>query len=60
MASHAAFKGLSFTGTGARQWSVRFDDKKAYESAEEKLKEQQLAKGGARLAELLNAIWPQR
>ena len=58
MASHAAFKGLSFTGKGKHKWSVEFDDKKAYESAENKLKEQQLTKGGARLAELLNAIWP--
>ncbi len=58
MAAHQAFKGLSFTGTGARQWSVEFDDQQAYTRAENRLKEAQIAKGGARLAELLNAIWP--
>jgi S1/P1 Nuclease len=58
MASHTAFNGLSFTGTGAHKWSVRFDDPKVYVRAENQLKEEQLAKGGARLAELLKAIWP--
>jgi hypothetical protein len=58
IAAHAAFKGLSFTGTGPHAWSVQFDDKKTYVRAENRLKEEQLAKGGARLAELLNAIWP--
>jgi len=57
-AAHSAFAGLSFTGTGAHKWSVDFDDRKTYTRAENKLKEQQLIKGGARLAELLNAIWP--
>ena len=59
MASHAAFKGLSFTGTGAHKWSVEFDNRKAYVKSENQLKEKQLAKAGARLAELLNAIWPE-
>jgi hypothetical protein len=59
MASHTAFKGLSFTGTGAHKWSVEFDNRKAYVKSENQLKEKQLAKGGARLAELLNAIWPE-
>jgi hypothetical protein len=57
-AAHTAFDGLSFTGTGAHKWSVQFDDRRAYVRAENKLKEAQLAKGGARLAQLLNAIWP--
>jgi len=58
MAAHTAFKGLSFTGTGAHKWSVEFDNRKAYVKSENQLKEKQLAKGGTRLAELLNAIWP--
>ena len=58
VASHEAFKGLSFTGTGRHKWSVEFDDRNAYTKAENQLKEQQLAKGGARLAALLNAVWP--
>jgi S1/P1 Nuclease len=58
VAAHSAFSGLSFTGAGAHKWAVQFDDHKAYVRAENQLKEKQLAKGGARLAELLNAIWP--
>jgi hypothetical protein len=58
MASHKAFQGLEFTGTGAHKWSVQFDDRQTYVRAENQLKEEQLAKGGARLAALLNAIWP--
>jgi hypothetical protein len=58
IASHKAFKGLSFTGTGAHKWSVQFDNKKAYVRTENQLKQQQLAKAGARLAALLNTIWP--
>jgi hypothetical protein len=58
VAAHSAFNGLSFTGTGAHKWSVEFDDRKGYVKAENRLKAVQLAKAGARLAELLNAIWP--
>jgi hypothetical protein len=58
VAAHTSFDGLSFTGTGAHKWSVEFDDRRAYVRAENKLKQEQLAKGGARLAQLLNAIWP--
>jgi hypothetical protein len=58
MAAHEAFKGLNFTGTGAHKWSVEFDDHQAYTRAENQLKEKQIAKAGARLAQLLNAIWP--
>jgi S1/P1 Nuclease len=58
IASHTAFNGLSFTGTGVHKWSVEFDDMKAYVRAENSLKQDQLAKGGARLSQLLNAIWP--
>jgi hypothetical protein len=58
LAAHKAFQGLEFTGTGAHKWSVRFDDRQAYVRAENQLKGVQLAKGGARLAALLNAIWP--
>ena len=58
LASHRAFSGLSFTPTGRQNWSVQFDDKRSYIRDENRLKEQQLAMAGARLAELLNAIWP--
>jgi hypothetical protein len=57
-AAHTAFKGLTFTGTGAHKWAVAFDDPRAYVRAEDQLKADQLSKAGARLAELLNTVWP--
>ena len=58
MASHSAFAGLNFSGTGPSRWSVQFADRDAYWKSQDDLKRDQLAKGGARLAQLLNAIWP--
>jgi hypothetical protein len=40
------------------QWTVSFDDHDAYLRSMDAIKRKQLAKGGARLAEILNAIWP--
>jgi hypothetical protein len=58
VAAHTAFKGLEFAGTGGpHSWSVQLDDPN-YEKSASQLKEKQLAKAGARLAELLNTIWP--
>jgi hypothetical protein len=59
--SHEAFQGLTFKLTKtlpANQWSVAFDDHVTYLRSMDAIKRRQLAKGGARLAELLNAIWP--
>jgi hypothetical protein len=56
--SHDAFAGTKFRQTSPSNWSVVFDDRGAYVAAQDKIKRQQLAKAGARLAELLNAIWP--
>jgi hypothetical protein len=39
-------------------WSITFADHAAYLQAREAIKRQQMAKAGARLANLLNAIWP--
>jgi hypothetical protein len=58
MTSHAAFAGLTFRGTGTSRWDVSFADRDAYWRSQDALKREQLAKGGARLAQLLNAIWP--
>jgi S1/P1 Nuclease len=58
IAAHTAFSGLGFAGTGAHKWSVEFDDPDTYAKDENHLKEEQLAKAGARLAQLLDAIWP--
>ena len=62
-ASHTAFTGLTFS---ARQrtkdkklfWNVFYSDRAAYAETHGKLQHDQLAKGGAHLAELLKAIWP--
>ena len=42
------------------RWFVHFanDNKDAYDEKAKETKRHQLAKGGARLAQLLNAIWP--
>jgi hypothetical protein len=40
------------------QWAVVFTDHAAYLRSMDAIKRRQLAKGGARLAEILNAIWP--
>jgi hypothetical protein len=42
----------------ARPWNVSFDDHTAYLWLADLVKRKQLAKGGARLAEILNTIWP--
>ena len=56
--SHDAFVGTKFRQTSADHWSVTFDNREAYLASEDTIKRQQLAKAEARLAELLNAIWP--
>lgn len=57
MVSHDAFAGATFRQTSASHWSVTFDDHEAYLASMDAIKRKQLAKAGARLAELLNAIW---
>jgi len=58
--AHDAFAGLTFKQTHSQpsRWTVAFDDHTAYLRTQDEIKRKQLAKGGARLAELLNAIWP--
>jgi hypothetical protein len=59
--SHQAFEGLNFHRTQPPprvQWTVSFDDHTAYLWLADIIKRKQLAKGGARLAEILNTIWP--
>ncbi len=74
VASHSAFDGLTFKaltppkGSSVKcfkhsnpksLWIVSFKDgQHAYSMAQDKLKRNQIAKAGARLAQLLNAIWP--
>jgi hypothetical protein len=59
--AYQAFDGLSFQRIQPPpkvEWTVSFDDHTAYLWLADRIKRKQLAKGGARLAEILNAIWP--
>jgi len=55
-----SFAGLTFSGAGDHLWDVHFleNDKQAYNDNANKIKRGQLAKGGARLSQVLNTIWP--
>jgi hypothetical protein len=59
MVSREAFAGLTFS-VAPRGWTVHFtnNDKKKYDENADRIKRAQLAKGGARLAQVLNTIWP--
>jgi len=60
--AQTAFKDLKFSPVSPPspfyKWTVKFDDHLSYLRLMDETKRQQLAKGGARLAEILNAIWP--
>jgi hypothetical protein len=61
MASHTAFQGLSFgaevdPGKKKAHWPVT--EPMGYATARAALQKKQLVKGGARLAQLLEAVWP--
>lgn len=53
----AAFEGLVFSPKQGTQWTVGLPD--SYEARAEAIKRQQLARAGARLARLLQALFPQ-
>lgn len=56
--SQSAFKGVTFTQACKGSWLAHFANRAAYLKNANQIKEKQLAKGGARLAQLLNTIWP--
>jgi len=58
--SHLAFAGLAFQGASGPhpRWYLQVADRPDYTQRKRALQEQQLIKGGAHLAELLNTIWP--
>ena len=59
LVGQAAFAGANFELTpDGKQWTVTFADRDAYLRSQDTIKRKQLAKAGARLAELINAIWP--
>ncbi len=58
LVAQEAMTGTTYAQTADRKWTVAFVDRAAYLRAEEAIKLRQLAKGGARLAEIMNTIWP--
>src|SRR5262249_27994130 len=50
-------KAATFFGDPPHGWTVAFADRQKYEMDAQQIKFKQLAKGGARLAQLLNEIW---
>jgi hypothetical protein len=56
--ARTAFAGMTFTSAPDNKWQVHFDSEPDYRRTQTTLKVMQLAKGGARLAELLNALFP--
>lgn len=55
-----AFDGITFNKVGPKNWTAQFADRKKYLAEENRLTLHQLEKGGARLAQVLNYIWPDR
>jgi hypothetical protein len=57
---HRAFDGITFAALAEQpgQWTATFDDSAAYEQMKREVQGRQLARAGARLAQLLNALWP--
>ena len=60
LVSRAAFDDLVFKPNAAKpgQWSVQFADRDAYFHRKDAIQARQLIRAGARLAQLLNALWP--
>ena len=55
----AAFEGLTFLPASKKgRWGAHFVDRKEYVKAKNRIQAEQLAKAGARLAQVLNAVWP--
>ena len=58
LAGQEAFAGVTFDKVSDGKWTISFADRAAYVRAQEAIKLKQLAKAGARLAEIMNTIWP--
>ncbi|MGJ7511937.1 S1/P1 nuclease [Variovorax sp. GT1P44] len=59
--SKAAFTGLAYTHTGAKkadEWVTTFPNRSAYLKEKNAVQKQEMATAGARLAQILNAVWP--
>jgi len=58
--AHKAFDGVMFTAVASQpgRWVAGFDDGAAYQRMRRDIQRRQLARAGARLAQLLNSLWP--
>jgi hypothetical protein len=59
--ARGAFRGLTYARTGAQKtgdWVVQIADKPGYAAQRRSLQTQQIARAGARLARMLNTLWP--
>jgi alpha-beta hydrolase superfamily lysophospholipase len=58
-AATIAYADMTFIAdTQAKEWDIQFADKTKYMKDTKRVQNQQLIKAGARLAILLNSIWP--
>jgi len=57
LVAQEAFAGATFAPSGSK-WAITFGDRDAYLRQADAIKRRQLAKAGARLAAILNTIWP--
>lgn len=53
-----AFRGLRYGAKHDGAWTMSFADKPAYEADAARIKERQIARAGARLAAILDTLWP--
>ena len=56
--SRAAFEGLSFGPNLGSRWEVTFRNESEYQGTRRQVQRRQIERAGARLAQLLVAIWP--
>lgn len=52
-----SFQGISYAAKGDKGWPATYDDRGSYVKNMQTIQKQQVIKGGARLAQLLKAIW---
>lgn len=58
LAKNDAFQGMSFAGGGSHHWDVTFQSRSSYIDHRKDVQHTQMAAAAARLAEVLNAVWP--
>jgi hypothetical protein len=56
--ARAAFAGLTFSAKQGNRWSLAFQNRARYDADRAAMQRLQIEKAGARLAQLLVAIWP--